>query len=517
MKVLTYLRQLPVWILCCILYFVVVVGRLSYSANHIVFSQDQARDALYMEQLAASQNWLVAYGPKASVGDFYLPPLYYQLHLIVSAVTGFPPLIMQWLITIVEAATPVLIFLILRRFTSQVWAFSCAALYGYFVIPFYFATFAWNPNMIPFFSTLAVLSWVELHRKGSPWWSVVGILSVTVAVHLHYQSVVLLPFAALMMSLDVRSNFKNIRYWLIGATLALITLLPYFATELQNNWHNTRTIIHYFTSEHSQYYDRVSKPEYVLSFLPGFVERMILGVNTDRLWIGRILFGLGFAAAFLASLKKDLRAAPIRLTLAYFLVLFIVLRFYKGDKLDYYLSTLFILPAVLLAYCSRWLPKFLIVVLFPLTFLAVQKLQTAPNFNGYAELGVMTRYITETVPDSQFGLLFHDDDAINFFAYSLQRQTTHQIKTGSQYLVEICAVGGECPAYGKLFCHTSRAVTYSELLKTKGTYSFVTASTYYDRYTISIGTLSQTVESVGYPAFDTRYGSDLMVTGVYTQ
>ncbi len=94
------------------LLFFSLIFRFVFSATHISFGQDIARDAWLIEQRINQKNLIVDYGPKASVGNFYLPPLYYQLHVLFSLVTNNNPLTMKWVITFVEALSPVLLFLI---------------------------------------------------------------------------------------------------------------------------------------------------------------------------------------------------------------------------------------------------------------------------------------------------------------------------------------------------------------------------------------------------------------------
>lgn len=501
-----------VLILCGVLYVAVVVARLSYGLSHIVFSQDQARDALLVEQWASDGNWIVPYGPKASVGNFYLPPLYYQLHLFISAATGFRPLVMQWVIILIEAATPVVLFLLLKRAVRPGLAFTVAALYGLFATPTIFGSFAWNPNMIPFFVSLALYAWVRLLTTKSYWWIFVGVLSVTIAFHLHYQSVVILPFAGLVFVLDVFKRWKRVQYWLYASVLGFLTLAPYFSAELQSNWQNTRQIFLYFTQEHSQYFDRVTKSSYVLHFIPGFFERVMFGNATESLGIGRAVMVIGLLAGAVLSLKSKVA----RYIMLYVLSILVMLRLYKGDKLDYYLMTLFMAPTVLLSFTFQQLPRITVVLLLPLAFMTIGYLQSMPAFNNLATLRSDLQQLRSVLSTSEVGLLFHDDDAVNTFAYALSDSKELQPTPRALTVIDVCSPSTSCHWNLRLMCQSNRAATYAALLKSTGGYTYQkTLKT--QRQTFLIGTLERPVEQVGYSLFDERYGSDLLLKNVYTK
>lgn len=503
--------QFSVKTLAAVLLLISVFFRFTYSFSHVNFSQDQARDALYMEQLAEKGEWLVGYGPKASVGNFYLPPLYYQLQRFVAAGTGYAPLAMQWVVTIVEALTPVVIFAILLHVTRKEWAFFISLVYAAAVLPTTFGTFAWNPNMIPFLSTLALLAWIRLSVTTKSTWLYVGALATTTALHFHYQSAVLIPFAAIFCLTQAWKHPHLRKHLVYAILLSLATLGPYFWAEYYSNFTNLQAIQAYFAQEHSQYYDRVSKPEYVLTFIPSFVERVILGKNTPLIVLGRALVILGGITAVLAVRKNK----KVLLLILYFTCIVLSLRFYKGDKIDYYLSTLFILPAILSGWISSVLPKQLAPLLMFLCVMTSLQLLRVPHFNGYADLRPVTDYLEQKLGNSQASVLFYQDDLSNVFAYSFH-QSNIEIARGNQTLLEICTPSDACQKQYMLRCEESRAHTYANVLKSLSGYTFGSSRDFAGKYTITIGILENPVQATGYVLKpDDVYGSDQVLSGQY--
>src|SRR5258708_23702922 len=99
----------------------------------------------------------------------------------------------------------------------------------------------------------------------------------------------------------------------------------------------------FFHENNTRYFDKVSKPAFILTFFPLLIERFMFGRNFHLLWLGRLLFFLGFLAGIVGTLHQKSREKL--LILVYFICIFTMLRIYKGDKVDYYMSTLYVLPA----------------------------------------------------------------------------------------------------------------------------------------------------------------------------
>src|SRR5258708_15995136 len=118
-SVRSYFSQHPLLSLCICIFLFSFSIRSLHGLEYVTFGQDQARDAYIMSQYKEERRVIINYGPKASVANFYLPPFYYQLHNIVSWFSGENPLVMQWVIILVESFTPVILFLWLRMIVYE--------------------------------------------------------------------------------------------------------------------------------------------------------------------------------------------------------------------------------------------------------------------------------------------------------------------------------------------------------------------------------------------------------------
>jgi 4-amino-4-deoxy-L-arabinose transferase-like glycosyltransferase len=500
-----------------LLFIVFLFLRLVYASTHISFSQDQARDALYMKRFAAEKQILVGYGPKASVGNFYLPPFYYQLHYFFSTFSNQNPLIMQIITTIVESATPVLLFLLLQLFVNKKSACIGAVAYFLFLLPTVFGTIAWNPNMIPFFSTLAAYCWFKVLFTQEKWPILVGCVALTIAFHLHYQAFVLFPFAAVVMVTSLKRNIKDLKWWLIGAFASMLIFAPYIRAEAGNNWKNTNEIYTYFTQEHSRYFDRVSKIGFVATFLPAFTEKVLFNqyLFPQQYWIGRVLFLGGFLSLCIASLKSK----KWRWILLYFITVLAMLRVYRGDKLEYYLSTLYIMPAFFFAIWWRIFKPFVLICVIVLAFFAGKFYMSNISTDQVRAVEQIAEHIEKETNGQPFSLLIHNDDFVNIFAYVLADDARFIFYPGTSVLIEICQFGKHCQWDGNLVCRASRSYTYASLLKIQSGYMEKSVREFGNRYVVNVGTMSKPTPNIGYPLYVTThdYGSDEALHGLYKE
>lgn len=423
-----------------------LVFRFWFSATHVSFGQDIARDDWLISQRIEAKQWLVAYGPKASVGNFYLPPFYYQLHVVASLVSGENPLVMKWLVTFIESLSPVLILLILRKVVSERMAVLVAISYIAATLPLQYGTTAWNPNMIPFFSLVLIYSSIRVLQDKRAAYILSACVAVAIAFQLHYQSAVLLPMLPFLMVLSVRHLGwkKSLPYWLAGVLLAGLLFLPYFVAEISNHWQNTHAIIHYFSQEHALYYERVSKPTYLLTFFPRFFDRVFFGKETFHAFFGIILYVIG-SLYILLQIKKSKSMGWLSI-LFYFISVVLMLRVFKGDKLDYYLSTLFPMPFLLLASVlsmlkQRWLQYGVIACI---VFLLGQHVGRWLPYNDFAGLQQTMQFVSEKTSDTSIRLLFHDDDYVNTVFYGLKTFTNITINDSSPIAVDICNTKDQC-------------------------------------------------------------------------
>ena len=230
--------KILVWI-----FFVSLFLRSFNLSHYISFHQDQVRDLFYIKD-HFEQNKFILLGPKASVGDFFLPPFWYYF-MSLAYFFSKSPLAPAFLTALLSSITAVAIFLFLKKFFNERLAFITATLYAVSPLSIEYSRFAWNPNPIPFF---VILSFFFLYKflyekdEKSFYW---GAVAANLAFQLHYQGLVIFIFYFLTIFFSKRFNIRRfVKYVLLN----IVLVLPFIIYELQNNFENTLGVVNFLMS-----------------------------------------------------------------------------------------------------------------------------------------------------------------------------------------------------------------------------------------------------------------------------
>lgn len=191
-------KQLQYILLACI----VVVGiffRTFHFQLWMEFSPDQARDATLIGEVLSGKKSLPLLGAESGNTNFKLGPMAYHWQYISGLIFGsepydfaYPELIFSIL------AIPLFFFLMRKYFAAEISLFLTLLMsISFFIIKY--SRFAWNPNAAPFFSLLFVFSLLEMldpKRKGKLLWPALFGVAFGVGIQLHTLFIFILPVVA---------------------------------------------------------------------------------------------------------------------------------------------------------------------------------------------------------------------------------------------------------------------------------------------------------------------------------
>jgi len=343
--------------------FLISLGLRAIRIDHYVsYHQDQVRD-LYFVKDSLSKNIPILLGPKASVGDFFLPPFWY--YLMGAAYIFSPSPIAPALMTaILCSLTTIFVFLFGKKIFTEHIAFATALLYAVSPLSIEYSRFAWNPNPIPLFVILMLYFLYEyvFEKKELAFW--LGAISANLALQLHYQGMVVFAFFFLALLFYKKMSWKKFGQYVL---VNLLLLSPFIVYELLNNCKNTNGIINFLISSQGE-----SKLKYL--GIPFYIKFII---NDFSYFLSRVmffksrLFGyLALGTILLSLLWEMVKFKKIRQKeLPIFLFIFFslaMLFIYKNSLIDFYL--LFLIPVVVIYFAREivWLigEKITIMVLF---------------------------------------------------------------------------------------------------------------------------------------------------------
>ena len=163
-------RKIEIFLLIVIL-IISAFMRLYRIRDYIVFLGDEGRDVIVVRNILHGD--LTLLGPTASVGGFYLGPIYYYMMAPFLWLAGYDPAGPAYLIAILGIATVYMVYRFGKRFFHPIVGLSAAFLYSISPLTVRYSRASWNPNPLPFFTILGMYFLaVGLEKKQHKYWEI---------------------------------------------------------------------------------------------------------------------------------------------------------------------------------------------------------------------------------------------------------------------------------------------------------------------------------------------------------
>lgn len=217
--------------------------RLYMIRNYMTFLGDEGRDVLVVKRMIVDHKFTLL-GPTASVGGFFLGPIYYYFILPFLWASGLDPVGPAVMVALFGVATIYLVYKVGNEFFDRVSGLAAASIYAVSPLVIAYSRSSWNPNVVPFFSIcLLYYLWKLVVKKGRLDAFLVGIF-LGVGLQLHYLFLFLFVLVAVWYVIHARkiqileSSISTIIGFLVGFS-------PYLAFEIRHGLTNTRSIIQF--------------------------------------------------------------------------------------------------------------------------------------------------------------------------------------------------------------------------------------------------------------------------------
>lgn len=228
-----------------ILFLIIFLGaflRLYNFHDLVRFNNDQVRDSKIVDEMIEKKNFPLL-GPPAAASDFKLGPAYYYLAYSSAIIFGNNPAGIAYLIAVLSIASIPLLFVFLRYYFS---AYVSLALTFFYSISFFmikYSKFTWNPNFIPFFLLIFLISLFKIYENKSErnWlWFILAGIAMGVGFQLHTFLIFILP--ALLIFLwafaFMREKRKIIANFISVFIIAIILNSTVIASDFTNGGKN---------------------------------------------------------------------------------------------------------------------------------------------------------------------------------------------------------------------------------------------------------------------------------------
>lgn len=313
--------------------------------DYVVFLGDEGRDMIVMRQIFTNGK-LPFLGPTASVGGFYLGPIYYWMAAPFLGLFGYDPVGPSVFVATVGVLTVLLLFKFLKE-ASGIWpAAIISILYAISPLIVRYSRSSWNPNPLPFFSLLLIyFLYLGIIKNKLIYFLLAG-ASFGIAIQLHYLASILLPIVFIIVLINT-----NFRRWIIILLVALlgslVTFSPFLLFELRHNFPNSRTILEFISRGTNFKFQPLRVWDNLLTIGNILLEQLsgLRGSMITKLFFWILTLGGVFSLVRFYR-DKDKRLL-FSIALIWFFGGFLGLRSYSGQIYDYYFGFMFPAPFLL--------------------------------------------------------------------------------------------------------------------------------------------------------------------------
>lgn len=219
--------------------------RLYRIDEYMAFLGDEGRDALVVKGVLIDHH-LPFIGPPTSVGNIYLGPLYYYMMTMAMAIDWLNPVGAAIMVALIGTATVGLVWWLTRQIFGSVAGLVSALLYAISATTIIYGRSSWNPNPAPFFTLLAIISFVKAHQSKKYRYLLLTGALVAAAVQMHYLCLILLPIFGCLAVVEWWHNRNQLKNLVMGGLGGVVTFVavftPWILFELKHNFMNLKAM-----------------------------------------------------------------------------------------------------------------------------------------------------------------------------------------------------------------------------------------------------------------------------------
>jgi 4-amino-4-deoxy-L-arabinose transferase-like glycosyltransferase len=342
--------------------------RLYRIMDYMTFLGDEGRDALVVYKIL--HGGLTLLGPTASVGGFFLGPIYYYFMVPFLWLFNYNPVGPAIMVALFGIATVWLIYKVGKEFFGAPVGLVAAGLYAISPLVVTYSRSSWNPNLMPFFSLLTLYFVYRAVIKNNIKIFVLSGFLFGITMQLHYLTiflgVIVATYIPLYLCVFSRNNIlaKLIRQYACFFLGFLVGWSPFLAFEVRHGFRNIINIFDFVFNSNATS-GAIHFPETVSDVFFRVFGRLIANfpasgafsswskVGIDSWHYSVIVFGI-LCIVFLTYKcfreykSRSLNFAKFSLLLIWLLIGVGFFGFYKKTIYDYYFGFMFPLPFLII-------------------------------------------------------------------------------------------------------------------------------------------------------------------------
>lgn len=305
--------------------------------NRYGFDIDATRDAI-LTQYATLHNLWPLIGPISALGSFNFGPWYYYQLILFQHV--FPFAYAPWVyISLTSVVVIFVMYKIGREIFNKEFGLMLALLAAVSPGQIIAGTGLSNPDLVSLFAALSLWLFILLLKsKGASFTALLLGLSIGIGINCHYQMIYFITLPFLLFIFCKTGRVKILLLSLLGILLSFIPLILF---NLTHHMQTVSGLLDYYIYGKNKVYVPNRWLSYLFDFWPNFWG-YVFGLP---LLVGLFLANFSILVSLFLIIKRKV-SFVYSIVFLFFIICFILLRFFSGERTSYYL--LFLHPLLIL-------------------------------------------------------------------------------------------------------------------------------------------------------------------------
>lgn len=344
--------------------------RLYKISDYMTFLGDEGRDVLIVREILSGNFTLL--GPTASVGGFFLGPIYYYFMAPFLWLFNYDPVGPAVMVALFGVATVWLVYKVGSEFFDEKTGLFAAVLYSIPPLVIAYSRSSWNPNLMPFFTLLTLFTLYKAVTRSDLKLFLLSGLLFGITMQLHYLATFLGVIITLYVLLlkEVLKILKAYSFFLLGF---LIGWSPFLLFEVRHDFPNLQSILNFIlhsdkVGSNTQFFVILGDVFFRLfgrlmtAFPPPEQVSVQAHLNIALWYFATLALALLAVSIFLFQFLKSFKKRnenfqKFSLLFLWFFIGMILFGFYKKPIYDYYFGFMFALPFLLVGNALSFLLK----------------------------------------------------------------------------------------------------------------------------------------------------------------
>jgi 4-amino-4-deoxy-L-arabinose transferase-like glycosyltransferase len=451
--------------------------RLYHIRDYMTFLGDEGRDVLVVYKILHGN--LTLLGPTASVGGFFLGPIYYYFMAPFLWLSNYDPVGPAIMVALFGIVTVWLVYKVGKEFFGPLVGFFAAGLYAISPLVVSYSRSSWNPNLMPFFSLLVLYFVYKALSKNSLKLFLLSGFLFGITMQLHYLAlflgVIFLVYILTYQFVYLRRNFllRSLRQYLYIFLGFIVGWSPFLAFEIRHGFMNLVSIFNFIfktqnATGESHFFQTIGNVfvrifgRLILNFpapekVSSWAKIDINYWQYASLVLGIASLGFLFYKCFKEYKSHSPDFSKYSLMLIWLIFGVGLFGFYKKSIYDYYFGFMFPLPFFIVGIFLKWLWQKritrIISVLIVLILIWLNSLTPIYKYPANRQLDqaeAISRFVLEKTDGKPFNFALitggNSDHAYRYFFTVWQKEPTTienpavdpQRKTVTSQLLIVC-------------------------------------------------------------------------------